>query len=264
MLISVLAQHRQTSNYSWCFLLFCQGASAEQPDSSASATDAVRPAATSKPGTIAPACAPPAASRRYATWLFSRPKAQPVRIADMVASNVSGTNNSSRGSLSSSSPGVCSATGGQQEDAAPQGQVAHSSSLAACIDMSPANMPAASSFEVIEQQPPLHQDLALQEPFVMVSSEDAIEGMAYYIALYLSRAPEARYMEPMQLQAALRHTFTAIRRSRYRVIWDWGRWLYRWGGVSYSALQLYEHPWVVRALVAAIWTSSKMTLGLLW
>lgn len=43
---------------------------------------------------------------------------------------------------------------------------------------------------------------------LQVSSEDAIEGMAYYIALYLSRAPEARYMEPKQLQAALRQTFT--------------------------------------------------------
>jgi hypothetical protein len=41
-----------------------------------------------------------------------------------------------------------------------------------------------------------------------VSSEDAIEGMAYYIALYLSRAPEARNMEPKQLQAALRQTMT--------------------------------------------------------
>lgn len=41
-----------------------------------------------------------------------------------------------------------------------------------------------------------------------VSSDDAIEGMAYYIALYLARAPEARHMEPKQLQAALRSTFT--------------------------------------------------------
>lgn len=122
---------------------------------------------------------------------------------------------------------------------------------------------AASTFEVVEQQPPLHHDLALQEPFVLVSSDDAIEGMAYYIALYLSRAPEARYMDPKQLQAALKQTFTSIRRSRYRVVWDWGRRLYRWGAISYSALQLYEHPWVVRALLCAIWTSSKMAMGLL-
>lgn len=45
-------------------------------------------------------------------------------------------------------------------------------------------------------------------PPPQVSSEDAIEGMAYYIALYLSRAPEARNMEPKQLQAALRQTMT--------------------------------------------------------
>jgi hypothetical protein len=55
----------------------------------------------------------------------------------------------------------------------------------------------------------------------------------------------------------------AIRRSRYRAIWDWGRCLYRWGAVSYSALQLYEHPWLVRAVVAGVWASSKMAFGVL-
>lgn len=59
------------------------------------------------------------------------------------------------------------------------------------------------------------------------------------------------------------HVLQSIRRSRYRVVWDWGRRLYRWGAISYSALQLYEHPWVVRALLCAIWTSSKMAMGLL-
>lgn len=56
----------------------------------------------------------------------------------------------------------------------------------------------------------------------------------------------------------------AIRRSRYRAIWDWGRCLYRWGAVSYSALQLYEHPWLVRAVVAGVWASSKMAFGVLF
>jgi hypothetical protein len=51
---------------------------------------------------------------------------------------------------------------------------------------------------------PLH--LTSAEP--QVSADDAIEGMAYYIALYLARAPEARHMEPKQLQEALRTTFT--------------------------------------------------------
>jgi hypothetical protein len=55
----------------------------------------------------------------------------------------------------------------------------------------------------------------------------------------------------------------AIRRRRYRVVLDWGRWLYRCCAVSYSALQLYEHPWLVRAVVSAIWTSSKLAMGIL-
>jgi hypothetical protein len=56
----------------------------------------------------------------------------------------------------------------------------------------------------------------------------------------------------------------SIRRRRYRVIWDWGRCFYRWGAVSYSALQLYEHPWLVRAVVAGVWASSKMAFGVLF
>ncbi|KAF8057106.1 osbI [Scenedesmus sp. PABB004] len=123
---------------------------------------------------------------------------------------------------------------------------------------------ASAAFELVE--PPAAPDAAAAapEPFVLVSGEDAIEAMAYYIALFLSRAPEARAMDPKQLQAALQQTFTAIRRRRYRVILDWGTWAYRCSAVSYSALQLYSHPWLVRAVVAAIWTSSKMALGFLW
>lgn len=42
--------------------------------------------------------------------------------------------------------------------------------------------------------------------------------MAYYIALYLSRAPEARFMEPKQLQAALRQTMTVSTVCRNRIL----------------------------------------------
>jgi hypothetical protein len=55
---------------------------------------------------------------------------------------------------------------------------------------------------------------------MQVSSEDAIEGMAYYIALYLARAPEARHMEPKQLQEALRSTFTVRHGCRRRCLQD--------------------------------------------
>lgn len=124
--------------------------------------------------------------------------------------------------------------------------------------------PPSSSSPSSAAAPAATAPAAAVEPFVLVERDDAVHAMAYYVALYLARAPEARNMDPKQLQDALKVAFAAVRRSRYRAVWDWGRWLYRWGAVSYSALQLYEHPWVVRAIVAGVWASSRMALGFLW
>lgn len=97
-----------------------------------------------------------------------------------------------------------------------------------------------------------------------VSAEDAVEGMAYYIAAYLSRSPEARAMDPAALQAALAGTLAALRRSRYAALWAWGRVLYRAGAISASVYSAYTHPWLARALVAAIWSSGRMAAGYMW
>lgn len=78
------------------------------------------------------------------------------------------------------------------------------------------------------------------------------------------RSQPVDHVVPDFAAALSRCAAQAIRRSRYRVIWDWGRSLYRWGAVSYSVLQLYEHPWLVRAVVAGVWASSKMALGILF
>jgi hypothetical protein len=42
---------------------------------------------------------------------------------------------------------------------------------------------------------------------VVVDQQDAVEAMAYYIALYISSMPEAQRMEPKQLQTALQEGF---------------------------------------------------------
>jgi hypothetical protein len=55
-----------------------------------------------------------------------------------------------------------------------------------------------------------------------------------------------------------------IRKSKFRLVWDWGRWLYRWSAIGYSAVSLYDNPWLVRAVVSAIWAASKFAFGHLW
>lgn len=94
--------------------------------------------------------------------------------------------------------------------------------------------------------------------FVVVDRDDAVEAMAFYIALYISRLPEARNMGAKELQSALRETFAVLRRSRWRLVWGWGKVLYRSAAVSFSALQLYNNPWLLRAVLSALWTSSRL------
>ena len=53
----------------------------------------------------------------------------------------------------------------------------------------------------------------------------------------------------------------ALRKGRVRRLWEWGRCIYRCIAFSYGAFSVYENPWLVRALLAAIWTASKIILG---
>lgn len=54
-----------------------------------------------------------------------------------------------------------------------------------------------------------------------------------------------------------------LQKSRMRQLWGWGRAIYRCLAFSYGAFSVYENPWLVRALLAALWTASRMMFGLL-
>jgi hypothetical protein len=44
-------------------------------------------------------------------------------------------------------------------------------------------------------------------------------------------------------------------------LWEWGRALYRITAFSYGAFSVYENPWLVRALLAALWTACRVMVG---
>ena len=61
--------------------------------------------------------------------------------------------------------------------------------------------------------------------------------------------PEARSMEPRQLQQAVTMTMAELRKGRVRRMLDWAKLLYRWGG-----WRLWAPPALNRApLAAAVW-----------
>ena len=54
-----------------------------------------------------------------------------------------------------------------------------------------------------------------------------------------------------------------LRKGNVRKFWEWGRCSYRCIAFSYGAFSVYENPWLVRAVVTALWTAGKVMLGML-
>lgn len=52
-----------------------------------------------------------------------------------------------------------------------------------------------------------------------------------------------------------------LKKGRVRRLWEWGRMLYRITAFSYGAFSVYENPWLVRAVLAALWTACRILMG---
>lgn len=95
--------------------------------------------------------------------------------------------------------------------------------------------------------------------FVVVTRQDAVEAMAYFIADCLSRSPEAQAMDPKQLQKALGETMASLRRAKWRAVLGWGR--VGVAALSYGASVVLaggQPPALYRAVVAALWAAARM------
>jgi hypothetical protein len=97
--------------------------------------------------------------------------------------------------------------------------------------------------------------------FVVVTREDAVEAMAFFIADCLSRSPEACGMDPKQLQRALGDAMSSLKRARWRAVLGWGRVAV--AALSYGASVAFAAgggppPALYRAVVAALWAAARM------
>jgi hypothetical protein len=70
--------------------------------------------------------------------------------------------------------------------------------------------------------------------------------------------PEAKNMEPRQLQRAVLLTMAELRKGRVRRLLDWGKSLYRVGAIGYGAFSMFTNPWVAKAVLAALWSCLRL------
>ena len=54
-----------------------------------------------------------------------------------------------------------------------------------------------------------------------------------------------------------------MKKSKFRQLLAWGRYIYRGVAFAYSALMIYENPWLVRAVVTALWSASAVVIQML-
>lgn len=54
-----------------------------------------------------------------------------------------------------------------------------------------------------------------------------------------------------------------LKKSRFRQLLVWGKYIYRGAGFAYSAFMVYENPWLVRAVMTATWSAAAVVMQML-
>ncbi|EMS59139.1 hypothetical protein TRIUR3_17547 [Triticum urartu] len=79
--------------------------------------------------------------------------------------------------------------------------------------------------------------------YVLVKPEDAAEGIAFFVATYLSTLTKTKELSPDRLQKALKKTFSAEKRKgKLRKAWDGTKVIYNvasWGATAVGEVMLY-------------------------
>ncbi|XP_073046458.1 uncharacterized protein [Primulina eburnea] len=94
------------------------------------------------------------------------------------------------------------------------------------------------------------------EDYVLVSQEDIMEGIAAFMAAYLSSLKQTKDLTPNQLQEVLSKTFSIKKKKgKLRKALDGTKVIYSvvsWGA---TAIGIYQNPVLLRAASTAFWTS---------
>ncbi|KAH7282857.1 hypothetical protein KP509_35G050400 [Ceratopteris richardii] len=125
-----------------------------------------------------------------------------------------------------------------------------------------------TSWDLINEKDWVNSDIedpcnGLKETYVVVNQEDIIDGMACFMAKYVSSLPQLKDSSPRQLQTALKKVLGAPRKGRLRRLWNGSKLLYNavsWGA---TAVSLYNNPIVVQAASKAFWTSVQIVAKLI-
>ncbi|CAN7119230.1 unnamed protein product [Brassica rapa subsp. narinosa] len=97
-----------------------------------------------------------------------------------------------------------------------------------------------------------------EDDYVVVREEDIADGIACFMATYLSSLKETKDISPDQLQKALSTMFSVKKRKgKLRKAWEGSKVIYNVASWSATAIGIYQNPMILSIASKAFWVSCK-------
>ncbi|XP_010521050.1 PREDICTED: uncharacterized protein LOC104800042 isoform X2 [Tarenaya hassleriana] len=98
-----------------------------------------------------------------------------------------------------------------------------------------------------------------EEDYVLVRQEDIVDGIANFMATYLSSLKQTKDLTPDQLQKALGRMFSVKKRKgKLRRAWDGSKVAYNVASWSATVIGIYQNPVILRVASKAFWASCQV------
>ncbi|KAJ4913084.1 Uncharacterized protein Rs2_07705 [Raphanus sativus] len=96
------------------------------------------------------------------------------------------------------------------------------------------------------------------DDYVLVREEDIADGIACFMATYLSSLKQTKDISPDQLQKALSTMFSVKKRKgKLRKAWEGSKVIYNVASWSATAIGIYQNPMILSIASKAFWVSCK-------
>ncbi|CAH2078059.1 unnamed protein product [Thlaspi arvense] len=117
-----------------------------------------------------------------------------------------------------------------------------------------------SSWDVVSEDDVWGEGTIAQtdEDYVVVREEDIADGIACFMATYLSSLKQTKDISPDQLQKALSTMFSVKKRKgKLRKAWEGSKVIYNVASWSATAIGIYQNPMILSIASKAFWVSCK-------
>ncbi|KAJ4899573.1 Uncharacterized protein Rs2_13524 [Raphanus sativus] len=115
-----------------------------------------------------------------------------------------------------------------------------------------------SSWDVVSEDDVWGVEGQTEDDYVLVREEDIADGIACFMATYLSSLNQTKDISPDQLQKALSTMFSVKKRKgKLRKAWEGSKVIYNVASWSATAIGIYQNPMILSIASKAFWVSCK-------